>query len=758
MSRSSHDQPSPLDFGTLLPAAVRQILRDEDPQRFQAWLRDHLHDYMTPEGRRYVDAEAARALATVLGTGIWNATPLPGNHFRPRPLPRPGRNSPCPCGSGRKFKHCCATAPEFDAIPTAFMWELLAEALPRREMESAIAGGHVPIGALATYARSLLERGSAKRAAQLLEPVFAGPLKQGSEHHEFALDTLLDAYDELGHPRKKRALIDRVTAQAPRSPLRAGAWQRLASIRSDRGDVAGAWEAFRNAQRDDPDEPALGNLEVLLLVADGRIEEARERAKFWIRRLRREGAEEYGPLIEWLGEVAADPERAIGGLGIRGAGGSGLALRAWLEKVRARPLPEYRVSDNPEDMADSSGGDERERWTRQLRQLGIPPGERETLIGELDPDELAALAEEHAFDEDDLDEDLLLEDFEDEADDEEDFVPEDLAEEAEAGERADEDFVPEDLDATGLEEEDFADEDFADEDLEEEAFSELVPPPEESLFLLPPAELRGLEAEWHQVFPLAKPFGLSDAPLGEADAWDRAGVEKWSSFLEDHPEAFDSLEILDDLATAVLQYPSGEGFSIDSQLLAPVLERAHDIIEHALAPVPEPALAWVYGQNRAPLRSLVRLFALRLREETDEAAVALAERILALNPDDHHALRNFLVNHYLQTDRDRDALDLAEEYPKDISAMTGFGAVLALYRLGRLQEAEDALADVLEQHGAVVRYLTAPRIRRPKLSPHGVVPGGEDEAWYFREEMRPVWKATPGALAWLAQTAERYRR
>lgn len=21
--------------------------------------------------------------------------------------PRPGRNDPCPCGSGRKFKHCC---------------------------------------------------------------------------------------------------------------------------------------------------------------------------------------------------------------------------------------------------------------------------------------------------------------------------------------------------------------------------------------------------------------------------------------------------------------------------------------------------------------------------------------------------------------------------------------------------------------------------------------------------------------------------
>jgi uncharacterized protein YchJ len=25
----------------------------------------------------------------------------------PGPAPRPGRNQPCPCGSGKKFKRCC---------------------------------------------------------------------------------------------------------------------------------------------------------------------------------------------------------------------------------------------------------------------------------------------------------------------------------------------------------------------------------------------------------------------------------------------------------------------------------------------------------------------------------------------------------------------------------------------------------------------------------------------------------------------------
>ncbi len=29
-----------------------------------------------------------------------------------RAQPKVGRNEPCPCGSGKKYKKCCATAPE----------------------------------------------------------------------------------------------------------------------------------------------------------------------------------------------------------------------------------------------------------------------------------------------------------------------------------------------------------------------------------------------------------------------------------------------------------------------------------------------------------------------------------------------------------------------------------------------------------------------------------------------------------------------
>lgn len=35
------------------------------------------------------------------------------------PTPEPSRNAPCPCGSGRRFKHCCGVAPAPAPAPAA---------------------------------------------------------------------------------------------------------------------------------------------------------------------------------------------------------------------------------------------------------------------------------------------------------------------------------------------------------------------------------------------------------------------------------------------------------------------------------------------------------------------------------------------------------------------------------------------------------------------------------------------------------------
>lgn len=72
----------------------------------------------TPEGDEALDA-APDAVAKIdlcvemLGPCVlriyefWRRRERAGNGIRPRAI-RTGRNDPCPCGSGRKFKRCCA--------------------------------------------------------------------------------------------------------------------------------------------------------------------------------------------------------------------------------------------------------------------------------------------------------------------------------------------------------------------------------------------------------------------------------------------------------------------------------------------------------------------------------------------------------------------------------------------------------------------------------------------------------------------------
>lgn len=191
----------------------------------------------------------------------------------------------------------------------------------------------------------------------------------------------------------------------------------------------------------------------------------------------------------------------------------------------------------------------------------------------------------------------------------------------------------------------------------------------------------------------------------------------WMHFLESHPAAFDSLDILDDLAGAVLNHEQWDIPGVDQKLMEPLLQRAKSIIDKTLG--------------------------------NHDAEEKLAEKILSLNPDDNHGLRTMIINAHLRRGDNDSALSLAEQYPEDLNPDISYGRALALYRMERYKEAEDALADAITDLPKIPRFLSAKRIRKPKLDPYGVVLGGDDQAWLYREEMRDVWSSTPGALAWL---------
>jgi hypothetical protein len=231
-----------------------------------------------------------------------------------------------------------------------------------------------------------------------------------------------------------------------------------------------------------------------------------------------------------------------------------------------------------------------------------------------------------------------------------------------------------------------------------------------------------------------------------------AQAQRWQAFLAQQPAAGDSLEIIDDLLTAMFVHPAGPSATLLFHGFLPLAQRADAIVQQALAGLTSPQLHWNRTDNRPALRSLVRLYQIaRFNLEDEEECERLLTQLLALNPQDNHGLRAETMNHYLRRDRNEAAIQLAEQYPDDILPETRYGRVLALYRLNRARSAQQAAESAIADLPQVAEYLVRSRVRRPKLSPYGVQPGGEDQAWDYRETMRDQWKATRGALAWLGK-------
>ena len=648
------DSPEfPLQMEALIEDSIEHIVRHEDSQRFIGWMREHIHDYYTGPNVQQggllgeaaepdqviMDPEMLRALGVAFANMIWNSTPLPSNHFKPRPLPHPGRNNPCPCGSGRTYKQCCAQLPAMPALAVDELWPIIFEKLDQETAARAIRENQVPVNALSTIAFEYLESRQPKKAVTLLAPLFDANIRKTNDDAEYALTLLCNALDDLGHKKKKIALLQKIIDTVPRSPLRSGSWQRLATIRMDKGDADGAWAAFQHAQRDDPKSLGLGLLEVQILNAQGHNDKAKQRADFWVRQMRRAGVPDDEMPLAFLIEVVRDPVEAFANFGLESVDDAGLFLKHWLEEVGDRPLPKYTLRDGEEDL------------------------------------------------------------------DEEEFLP-----------------------VTN------------------------------GMILQAPKILNKLERDWHRIYPLGKPFSVDESPYGDADPWNVFEELEWASWLQDHPAAFDSLDIIDDLATALMLHPQFGAPWLNETLFLPLLHRSEAITEKALAAAGEPQLHWVMPDNRPALRAMARLVNIKTIMEGDlEEGLRRAQRLIAINPHDNHGFRTNVMNQLITKGQDEEALQLAQGYPGDMNPEVTYGKVLVLYRLNMKKEAVEELGDALEFLGKIPRYLTAKRIRKPKLRPDAIQYGGDDQAWYYREEMRDVWSQTPGALEWLKNTEKAFQ-
>jgi SEC-C motif len=404
--------------------AVVEALRTEDSTAFLEWVREEAPERAPELFEDLPDEQARRGVAAELGRTIWNGIPLPGNGFRPQPIARPERNDPCPCGSGTKYKKCCGEwAGSVPALDPELLWVFVVQELPLERVEELGQSGRVPRPIAGEIATGLLDEGDAERALALVQPLFERPDRL-DERDGAALSVLLEAHDDLDLYEEKQELVDRLSKQL-KPLLRAVLWEHLVRWHALEGEMEEAWEALEKARKDDPQSAALGPLEVSLLLAEGRTDEAGERARFFRERFRRNPGDLSEAGLEFLDKVAHDPEGAQLEFSI------GKGVSAQVRELEAL-LAEAKPPENVYGIEDVEGDPGAGRLVppESLTELDLG---WEAAFFEAAPEDFLDEDEEY----DDEDEDELLEEEDEE-------IPEDLEDEDDEDDEEDED--EEDLD------------------------------------------------------------------------------------------------------------------------------------------------------------------------------------------------------------------------------------------------------------------------------------------------------------------------
>ena len=157
-------------------------------------------------------------------------------------------------------------------------------------------------------------------------------------------------------------------------------------------------------------------------------------------------------------------------------------------------------------------------------------------------------------------------------------------------------------------------------------------------------------------------------------------------------------------------------------------------------------------ENRPALRVMGFLISTMVELDDSQTELEMMEWILRLNPNDNQGFRGGLINTYLRLNRDNDVIALCKRYPEDFLVSLVYGHALALFRLGEHKKANHSLTEAIKQCPKVAKAITRRSMKEPKSLQPGVCSyGGDDEAWYYREEALDVWQQTPGAMAWIKQ-------
>ncbi len=616
-------------------SSVSKIHKTQNYDTYIQWVKENHSDFFPAN-------DDSLQVAIAMARTVWNATPLSSNRYRPSPLSEVKRNSPCPCGSGKKYKQCCLHISDmFPPMDSNLVWAFLLDEMNQQEVEEALSLHILPVGFMLEIADQYIEDEKTIEAIQILEPIFTTSAEKMGEDECYALTKLCNAYDDIGLPEfqtRKMELLHQLKDKGSRL-IRSEAWQRLSVITIDQGNKDAAWKAFQHAQRLTPNNPGVDLLEINLLIGESKTDLAQQRAKIIIRKMQRNGSYEDSPFSEFLQAVAEDPQAVIDELYHYQDSYYPLdRLQEWLEKVAGRRLPIYKTDPFTADYS----------WMDQDDK--IPP---------LQPNLLAEPESENNI------------------------------------------------------------------------FNKL---PDKEHRLITPTSINKLDKRWAELI-----YDREQSFL-----WDK-DEDGWIEFLEKNPQCFGSVEIIDDILTAL------EGWKQEKDILEnislPLAQRAWQIYES----LPEQGgMPWGFFENRSLYSALSSIIDILKNLDQKDEAISYTERLILINPNDNLGLRGRLANDYLSQKAYNKIFNLLQLYPNDISLDMSMAKTLTLWAMGDIEGAKKQWLKAKKYNSHIKKYMLKSKIAMPELT-YGVTMGGEDEAWLYRDVARDIWLDHKGALSWLKQ-------
>ncbi len=172
---------------------------------------------------------------------------------------------------------------------------------------------------------------------------------------------------------------------------------------------------------------------------------------------------------------------------------------------------------------------------------------------------------------------------------------------------------------------------------------------------------------------------------------------------------------------------------------------------------PEESHFWLNHDTRPFMRILHLLAIERWNDSDADGAIAEAEGLLRLNPNDNQGIRELLADWYGATGRWDDCAALLARYPDDWTTSHLYTSWLLAFRCD--DNTTQALAHAMKANPHVPRFLADPQLQPDDVDgdatpmPGYVTVGSTDEAHDYAAGAGTAWHNVPGAVERLVRDA-----